>query len=393
MGFPRSLMTDVMALYVLGNFELYHRKVTFPSASTIRLQKVMPILRFGYGRRDYEVPKLPQGVFMAMLLNDAMKLGVLIGWMISVMESALKELHGLDVIGVGSWKPIDRRSPETEEMADCVRENLQWHWRSASRPPCPLPEDYRELCPHFALSKAEEAARDFELPEIVQATFYAMLLNDAIELGIVNGFIAADLKAFLEGLRWTSFESWMNLFRGTASRTVPQGGAREPVIGATCQKRIGRVSPWERERDRQSERGKTIPFLNFTSIAAEYIRDTFRWCLRESSALHPNPLPEDYHNLCPGFNPSMAIQYAHNSNIPKMVQAIFYAMILNDTAELGLPCRINMNYIIPTMPKLDYLGDLAVGNLAKAPEGSDPPSCESTREPYGIQWPNRGLGF
>jgi len=45
----------------------------------------------------------------------------------------------------------------------------------------------------------------------VQATFYAMLLNHAIELGIVNRFIAADLKVTLEGLQWTSFESWLNV--------------------------------------------------------------------------------------------------------------------------------------------------------------------------------------
>ena len=48
---------------------------------------------------------------------------------------------------------------------------------------------------------------DFELPEMVQATFYATLLNDAVELGIVSGFLASDLKLSLEGLRWTSFEA------------------------------------------------------------------------------------------------------------------------------------------------------------------------------------------
>ena len=119
-------------------------------------------------------------------------------------------------------------------MADYVRENFRWHWRSASRPPLPVPEDYRELCPHFALSNAEEAACNFELPEMVQATFYAMLLNDAVGLGIVSGFIAADLKAFLEGLRWTSFESWMNVSRRSfleaqLHQRSPPGGAREPV--------------------------------------------------------------------------------------------------------------------------------------------------------------------
>jgi len=62
-------------------------------------------------------------------------------------------------------------------------------------------------------STLEEAAHDFELPKMVQATFYAMLLNDAVELGIVNRFMAIDLKATLEGLRWTSFESWLKANR------------------------------------------------------------------------------------------------------------------------------------------------------------------------------------
>ena len=44
---------------------------------------------------------------------------------------------------------------------------------------------------------------------MVQATFYAMMLNDAIELGVVCGFIADDLKSSHLGLRWTCFEAWM----------------------------------------------------------------------------------------------------------------------------------------------------------------------------------------
>lgn len=70
---------------------------------------------------------------------------------------------------------------------------LSRHWRSAPHLLCPLPEDYRELCPCFTSSEAEEAARDFDLLEMVQATFYAMLFNDAMELIIVSGFIVVDL--------------------------------------------------------------------------------------------------------------------------------------------------------------------------------------------------------
>ena len=68
-------------------------------------------------------------------------------------------------------------------------------------PPRPLPDDYWDLCPGFTLSDAERATLDFELPKMVQVTFYAMLLNDDVELGIVSGTMAIDLKLTLEGLR------------------------------------------------------------------------------------------------------------------------------------------------------------------------------------------------
>jgi len=64
--------------------------------------------------------------------------------------------------------------------------------------------------PAFYLFDAERAALNFELLEMVQVTFYAMLLNVAVELGIVSGPMAIDLKLTLEGLRWASFESWLS---------------------------------------------------------------------------------------------------------------------------------------------------------------------------------------
>ncbi|KAJ8436697.1 hypothetical protein Cgig2_027218 [Carnegiea gigantea] len=72
----------------------------------------------------------------------------------------------------------------TREMANYVSESFIWCWRSASHPPRPLPEDFHILCPRFSLFEAKGAVAGFELPEIVQATFYAMLLNEAVELGV-----------------------------------------------------------------------------------------------------------------------------------------------------------------------------------------------------------------
>jgi len=60
---------------------------------------------------------------------------------------------------------------DTMEMVDYVRESFIWCWRRATRPSHLLPEDYHILCPHFSLPEAEGAAADFELLEMVQATF------------------------------------------------------------------------------------------------------------------------------------------------------------------------------------------------------------------------------
>ena len=38
---------------------------------------------------------------------------------------------------------------------------------------------------------------DFKLPQMVQVTFYAMLLNEAVELGVVHDFMAEGLKSAL----------------------------------------------------------------------------------------------------------------------------------------------------------------------------------------------------
>jgi len=98
----------------------------------------------------------------------------------------------------------------TREMVDHMRESFIWCWRRASRPPWPIPKDFHALCPRFSLSEAEGATYNFELPKMLQVTFYDMLLNEAVELGIVHGFIAEGLKSAVVGLRWSSFEVWMS---------------------------------------------------------------------------------------------------------------------------------------------------------------------------------------
>ena len=71
-------------------------------------------------------------------------------------------------------------------MVDHVRETFKWHLRATSCPFQPLPDDYRDLCPCFTLLDVEEAARDFDIPEIVQATFYTMVVNDTVRLFVMS---------------------------------------------------------------------------------------------------------------------------------------------------------------------------------------------------------------
>ncbi|KAJ8430365.1 hypothetical protein Cgig2_007595 [Carnegiea gigantea] len=207
MGFPRSLTTDEMALYVLGNFEWYSREVTFPpfplQSDYEELYSDFVLAAAEEYARDSKVPELPLVVFLAMLLNDTVKLGVLRGWMIEawvgrnrgrILEARRQEVlsnsEEEESSGSNDQTPLSRSEArrtmtsgaesrfailimafpplqDTEEMADHVRENFKWHLRRASRPPHLLPEDYLDLCLSFALPNVVEAARDFELPEMV----------------------------------------------------------------------------------------------------------------------------------------------------------------------------------------------------------------------------------
>jgi len=88
----------------------------------------------------------------------------------------------------------------TREMANYVREAFTWSGRSASRSPRPLPEDFNVLCPCFSLAEAEVAAAKSGLPDIVQATFYAMLLNDMLELCTIHEYADEKMRYILVGL-------------------------------------------------------------------------------------------------------------------------------------------------------------------------------------------------
>ncbi|KAJ8420525.1 LOW QUALITY PROTEIN: hypothetical protein Cgig2_024956 [Carnegiea gigantea] len=201
----------------------------------------------------YELPKLPQAIFYAMLLNEAEKLGVLHGPRLRSLEVALTELRWGEFeswiwlfddrvhearfrpkssseegaraghqVETSSWGAADGGAFSdpaaimafpathcTREMANYVRETFTWHRRSASRPPHPLPEDFDVLCPYFSLDEAEAAAAESGLPKI--ATFYAMPLSDMLELDAIHKYTAERMRSILVDLGWSAFEAWMRI--------------------------------------------------------------------------------------------------------------------------------------------------------------------------------------
>ncbi|KAJ8431879.1 hypothetical protein Cgig2_001571 [Carnegiea gigantea] len=88
---------DEITLYILDNFEWYRREVVFPSRPLpYDYKELCSDFDLAVAKeyaQDYEVPELHQVLFMAMPLNDAVRLGMLSGWIIAVMDSALKELR------------------------------------------------------------------------------------------------------------------------------------------------------------------------------------------------------------------------------------------------------------------------------------------------------------
>ena len=72
------------------------------------------------------------------------------------------------------------------------------------------------------------------------------------------------------------------------------------------------------------------------------------------SSLRPSLLPENHHDLCPNFDLRVAVDYAHIFRIPDMMQAVFYAMVLNDAAELGLSSRVMVDAMMSVLRGLNW---------------------------------------
>jgi len=74
-----------------------------------------------------------------------------------------------------------------------------------------LPDNYYDLCPYFDRDMAEEFARDFCILKMTQAIFYAMVVKNALKLGVVSRELAEHLKSSHKGLQWSMCEACLQL--------------------------------------------------------------------------------------------------------------------------------------------------------------------------------------
>ncbi|KAJ8443504.1 hypothetical protein Cgig2_016987 [Carnegiea gigantea] len=212
MAFSHSFDTKAMIEFVVRRFQWdWQGKAFLPSPFPKDFRSLCldsDLATAEQAAAQFELPKLPQVIFYAMLLNVAKRLGVLHGPRFQSLESTSAKGTFGDRCAVNMAFPPTH---SMREMANYVREAFTWHGRNTVRPPRALPEDFNVLCPHFSFAEAETAAVESGMPEIVQAMFYAVLLNEMLELGAVHVYTAENMRSLQVGLRWSDFEGWMHI--------------------------------------------------------------------------------------------------------------------------------------------------------------------------------------
>ncbi|KAJ8443306.1 hypothetical protein Cgig2_015784 [Carnegiea gigantea] len=283
MGFPCSLKTDKMALYVLENFEWYHREVAFPPLPLPSDYKDLCLdfdLAVAEGAaQDFGLPEIP---WWSSLLCFLMTLSY----------GRAPSRLGLGATGVTFYRPAVQRQTTTSRRRRRIR-SLAMHLpllvmtarsrvnSGRDRPQGPM---------------AEPSAR--KACEIAAANPWAMPLSREALLAVSNdrsrGSLDHTSKSFHREREITSF------------------------------------------RERISAIFYIMVFPDFLSIeqAADYVRETFKWHLRRP-ACPPRPLPMNHHKLCLHFDLAMAKEASRDFRIPHTVWVVSYAMVVNEALKLG----------------------------------------------------------
>ncbi|KAJ8429886.1 hypothetical protein Cgig2_014166 [Carnegiea gigantea] len=156
--------------------------------------------------------------------------------------------------------------------------------------------------------------------------FYAMVIDDAAELGLSR-------RLTMDCLNWGPVEAWLGdndqrLRR--AQSPCPTDPPTNPVLAGGPSRDMATFSP---------------SFCD-TVQAAEYVRDNLRWSVWETSSLRPNLLSLHFTAYYPEFADIVAMQFAHAAHIPEMMQAIFYALVINNAAKLRLIRRETVESLV-----------------------------------------------
>ncbi|KAJ8436467.1 hypothetical protein Cgig2_000452 [Carnegiea gigantea] len=224
------------------------------------------------------------------------------------------------------------RSLSTNAMAPYVAYHFEWDRCGVAFSRLSLPNDFQALCLSYELDVAEEATQCFELPELPQVIFYAMLLNEAERLGVVHGRMLCIMESALTELRLSTFKAW--ILEARFCEEAEQKKESSNTKGAASPSDNDKQER-ERTREKGEERELCTPpslwrFLLFMTQRDGRLREGRR------ATCPPHPLPDDYQDLCSCFTLSDAERAVLNYQLPEMVQSTFYAMLLNDAVELGI---------------------------------------------------------
>ncbi|KAJ8433058.1 LOW QUALITY PROTEIN: hypothetical protein Cgig2_020625 [Carnegiea gigantea] len=217
-----------------------------------------------------------------------------------------------------------------EQAAEYIQDHFRWSLRDPTDPgPRSLSSDYHSLCPRFDLKVARRYAHGSHIPEMVQVIFYAMVIDDAAELGLFHRLTMDVVMWAMRKLDWGPMETWL---RDKDQRLLRAQASHPTNFTANLMLTSG------------PSRGRMSSFPSFHDITVEYVRDNLRWSKRETSSLHMNLLPWNFY----------AMQFAHATHILEMVQAVFYVMVISDAARLRLIKRETGESLMSDLRKLRW---------------------------------------
>ncbi|KAJ8433471.1 hypothetical protein Cgig2_020643 [Carnegiea gigantea] len=344
MRLPHWLTTDEMALSVLGNFKWHHREVAFPPLPLLSdhedLCSSFDLAVAEEYAQDYGLPETPQVVFLAMLLNDAVKLGIprMDNWHNGVGPQRVAVEHLPGMVGCNRSRILDVRHQEAYSDQDEEKS-------SGSKGASSLPTTSKVAIEYFGAMLHGRSG--------TMATFYAMVVNDAVKLSAVSRDMA---KALSYGDQLPFLSSpWP--FMG-AGGVAPIAGVTFEVLATG----LGVIFLSSRSLQTRGSRptgytaGPRAPFGGlemFEAVSSMRVPRGVNRRLREISC-PSRPLPENYHGLCPYFDLDMDEESARDFRILKMTQAVFYVMVLNDAVELGVTSGVMADAMMLVLKCLNW---------------------------------------